>query len=77
MPKRNKIQHVIDHIDNLEMAINEKVEDLNNAGDMMNALRFKLYECQTKGKPWDEKQVKAEAKAIWNCVMETPYDENY
>ena len=75
MPKRDILEDLLNHIDNLEMAMNDKVENILAATDQLIDIRQELTDRGPKAP--DVAAIKGELFDIWNSVMESEYDEDF
>jgi len=75
MPKRDILEDLLNHLDNIEMAMNDKAEELLAAANQVIDLRQELTDRGPKAP--DIAAIKGELFDIWNSVMETPYDEDF
>jgi len=75
MPKPSKLQLILNHLDNIEMAMNDKSEALMAAADQIIDIRRELFNRGPRAP--DLAAIKGELFDIWNSVMDTPYDEDF
>lgn len=75
MPKPSKLQLILNHLDNIEMAMNDKSEALMAAADQIIDIRRELFNRGSRAP--DLAAIKGELFDIWNSVMDTPYDEDF
>ena len=86
MSEPQTTQEVFDHIDNVIIRLQDRIDEYNNAIDQLNELSGELR--QFTGGPKHKKAVMdgdepdiayylAEVGDIWTSVLEDPYDPEY